>query len=62
MLENMNVESMAGMTLNDRCESLANSNPDKEFRVEVCDHTGKRVVQVQESDGSWFCLHEESEF
>jgi hypothetical protein len=55
----LNIEIMAGFTLKEKCESLAKNNPDHDFRVEVCDHTRKPVVQMLEADGSWFCMHEE---
>ena len=50
-----------GRKLLDQLDNLAKSNPTEVFKVGVCSHTGEEVVQCQNSDGSWLCLHDEEE-
>jgi len=33
----------------------------QKYRVAICEHTKKKVVQVQETPTKWLCLHRENE-
>ncbi len=33
----------------------------KNFRIAICEHTKKEIVQIKEPNGAWLCLHYENE-
>jgi hypothetical protein len=40
---------------------LANNPKNEKFRVEFCKDAGEWVVQVQEPNGKWLCLHNDKD-
>jgi hypothetical protein len=40
-------------------EILQRDNPTEEFRIAICEHTNKKVVQNwHKTDKFWLCLHD----
>lgn len=31
------------------------------YKIEICEHTKKEIIKIQEPNGNWICLHKENE-